>query len=48
MLETCASMTFPDFQRLMEWCQSYFAKMSLKPYEGVYGCQTTHGYLIVT
>jgi len=30
MLETCASMTFPGFQRLMEWCQSYFTKMSLK------------------
>jgi len=27
MLETCASMTFPDFQRRMEWCQSYFTKM---------------------
>jgi len=22
MLETFSSMTFPDFQRLMEWCQS--------------------------
>ena len=32
MLETCASMTFPDFQRLIEWCQSYFNKMSLKAY----------------
>jgi len=20
-------MTFPDFQRLIEWCQNYFAKM---------------------
>ena len=37
MLETCASMTFPDFQRLMEWCQSYFANMSLKAPIGVYG-----------
>jgi len=35
MLETCASMTFPDFQRLMEWCQNYFAKMSLKACIGV-------------
>ena len=26
------SMTFPDFQRQMEWCQSYFTKMSLKAY----------------
>jgi len=24
-------MTFPDFQRQMEWCQRYFTKMSLKP-----------------
>jgi len=47
MLETCVSMTFPDFQRLMEWCQSYFAKMSLKAYMGVYGYHTTHGYLIM-
>jgi len=34
MLETCASMTFPDFQRLMVWCQSYFTKMSLKACRG--------------
>jgi len=34
MLETCASMTFPDFQRLMEWCQIFFAKMRLKAYIG--------------
>jgi len=46
MLETCAPMTFPDFQKLMEWCQSYFAKISLKAYMGVYGYHTTHGYLI--
>jgi len=46
MLETCASMTFPDFQRLMEWCQSYFANMSLKVPIGVYGYHTTHVYLI--
>ena len=26
------SMTFPDFQRQMELCQSYFTKMSLKAY----------------
>jgi len=39
-------MTFPDFQRLMEWCQSYFANMSLKAYMVVYGCHTTHVYLI--
>jgi len=25
-------MNFPDFQRQVEWCQSYFAKMSLKAY----------------
>jgi len=30
MLETCASMTFPDFQKQMERCQSYFTKTSLK------------------
>jgi len=30
MLEINVSMTFPDFQRQMEWCQSYFRKMSLK------------------
>jgi len=24
-------MTFPDFQRQMEWCQRYFTKTSLKP-----------------
>jgi len=30
MLETCASMTFPDIQKQMEWCQSYFTKMSQK------------------
>ena len=23
-------MTFPDFQRQMEWCQSYFTKVTLK------------------
>ena len=39
-------MTFPDFQRLMEWYQSCFAKMSLKAYMGVYGYHTTHVYLI--
>jgi len=26
MLETCVSLTFPDFQRQMEWCESYFTK----------------------
>ena len=25
-------MNFPDFQRQMEWCQSYFTNMSLKAY----------------
>jgi len=35
MLETYASMNFPDFQRLMEWCQNYFTKMYLKAYIGV-------------
>jgi len=39
-------MTFPDFQGLMEWYQSYFAKMSLKAYIGGIGHHTTHGYLI--
>jgi len=34
MLETCTSMTFPGFQRLVEWCQNYFAKMTLKAYIG--------------
>jgi len=32
MLETCVSMTFPDFQRQVEWCRSYFTKISLKAY----------------
>jgi len=32
MLETRASMTFPDFQRQMAWCQSYFTEMFLKTY----------------
>jgi len=32
MLETFASMTFPDFQGQIEWCQSYFAKISLKAF----------------
>jgi len=31
MLETCASMTFTDFQRQMEMCQSYFTKCPWKP-----------------
>jgi len=25
-------MTFPAFDRQVEWCQSYFTKMSLKAY----------------
>jgi len=33
MLQTCVSMTFPDIQRQMEWCQRYFAKMSPKAYK---------------
>jgi len=32
MLETCASATFPDFQRQIERWQSDFTKMSLKAY----------------
>jgi len=32
MLETCAALTFPEFQRQIEWCQNYFTKMSLKAY----------------
>jgi len=31
-LENCAFMIFPDFQRLLEWCQSYFTNMFLKTY----------------
>jgi len=45
MLETCASMTFPDFQRQTEWCQSYFTKISWKHIYRKYGYYTTHGYL---
>jgi len=30
-------MTFPDFQRLMEWYQSFFTKMSLKACRGDIG-----------
>jgi len=30
MLETCVSMTFPNYQRQIEWCQSYFTKLSLE------------------
>jgi len=33
MLETCASMTFPDFQRQMDWYQSSFPNMSLTAYK---------------
>jgi len=45
MLETCASMTFPDFQRQMEWCQSYFTNIFLKASTyRKYGYYTTHGY----
>jgi len=33
MLETYVSMTFPDFQKQMEWCQSYFTNMSLNAYQ---------------
>ena len=32
MLETRASMIFPDFKRQVKWCQSYFTKMFLKAY----------------
>ena len=32
IFETCVSMAFPDFQRQVEWCQSYFRKMYLKAY----------------
>jgi len=31
MLQTWFSMTFPDLQRQMGWCQRCFTKMSLKP-----------------
>jgi len=34
LLKKCykpVSITFPDFQGQMEWCQRYFTKMSLKP-----------------
>jgi len=33
MLATRVSMTFPDFQRQVEWCQSYFTKLPLKAYK---------------
>jgi len=46
MLETCASTTFHDFPRQMEWGQRYFTKMSLKAHIlRKYGNYTTHGYL---
>ena len=38
-------MTFPDFQRLLEWFQNYFAKMSLNANIGDIGYHTTRGYL---
>jgi len=42
-------MTFPDFYRQMEWCQSYFTKMSLNTYciYRIYGYYVTHGYWCV-
>jgi len=43
MLETCVH---PAFQRQVEWCQSYFTKMSLKAYIKKYGYDTTRGFLI--
>jgi len=46
MLETCASMTFPDFQRQMEWCQSYFTTMSLKAYAKDIWVLYYYGYLM--
>jgi len=39
-------MTFPDFQRQMKRCQSYFTKMSLIAYTRKYEYCTTHGYLM--
>jgi len=33
MLETYISLTFPGFQRQMEWFQNFFTKMPLKPYK---------------
>jgi len=30
-------MTLPDFQKQVEWCQSYFAKMSLEAYTENWG-----------
>jgi len=46
MLDTSGSMTFTDFQRRMEWCQSYFTKISMKAHDTMYGYYTTEGYLI--
>jgi len=30
-------MTFPDFQRQIEWCQSYITNISLKAYKSKIG-----------
>jgi len=38
-------MTFPDFQRQMEWCLSYITQMSLKTC-WKYGYYTNHDYLM--
>jgi len=46
MWEACVSTTFPDFQRPMEWCQSYFAKCPRKPMNIKLGHSTTLGYLM--
>ena len=45
ILETCVSMTFPDFQRRVEWCQSYFRKMFPKAFRKL-GYYATQGYLM--
>jgi len=46
MLETCSSMTFPNFQREMEWCQSILQKCPWKPIQEIYGYCSTHGHLM--
>ena len=36
-LETCASMTFPDFRRLIEWCQLFYRTVPESLYIGYMG-----------
>jgi len=46
MLETCVAMNFPDLKRQMEWCQSYFTKISLKSCKQKIGALYYLGYLM--